>query len=67
MSRIGAVRDIVLLVLGTAGIVHQEFIRSTSDSALLMFYAAIFGLTAFLPNGIADAARHRQNGGSPDE
>lgn len=57
MLRLGLLRDAVLLVIGTAGVVHQEFFRSSSDSGLLMFYAAIFGLTAFLPNGIAERVR----------
>lgn len=64
MTRFGSVRDIVLLLIGTAGVINQEFFRAQSDPALLMFYASIFGLTAFLPNGLADAVRAR---GTPPE
>lgn len=68
MNRLSLLRDIVLLVIGTAGVINQEFFRESSDPGLLMFYATIFGLTAFLPNGIADAVRSRTNGnGSSDE
>jgi hypothetical protein len=56
-SPLAIARDVVLLLVGTAGVVHQEFFRQESDPALLMFYAAIFGLTAFLPAGVADALR----------
>lgn len=56
---VGAARDVVLLLIGTAGVINQEFFRPQSDPGLLMFYAAIFGLTAFLPNGLADAVRLR--------
>lgn len=60
MRRLSYLRDAILLLLGTAGVIHQEFVREASDPGLLMFYAAIFGLAAFLPNGIADSLR---NGG----
>lgn len=59
MTRLGTFRDVVLLVVGTVGVLNQEFGRAQSDPGLLMFYAAIFGLTAFLPNGLADAVRAR--------
>lgn len=57
MLRFGLLRDSILLIIGTAGVLHQEFIREMSDPSLLLFYAAIFGLTAFLPNGIAERIR----------
>lgn len=56
-TRLLVIRDVILLGLGTAGVIHQEFFRAEPNGTLLMFYAAIFGLTAFLPGGIADMLR----------
>lgn len=64
MARLNLLRDIVLLGIGTAGVLHQEFVREMSDPSLLLFYAAIFGLTAFLPGGLAERLRGNEK---PDE
>lgn len=45
------VRDVLLLALGTAGIVHEEFYTTAERPVLIMFYGACLGLLA-LAKGI---------------
>ncbi len=59
--RFGDLRDGVILVLATSGIVHQEFVGPV-NTALLLLYGSMLGLPAFLPDGLIDRVRDGGNG-----
>jgi hypothetical protein len=42
------IRDVVLFVCGLAGIAHETLVSSAPDPSLLVLFAAMAGLPAFL-------------------
>lgn len=50
-------RDAILFVVGLGGVLHETVLTQAERPTLLILFAAMMGLPAFLrPNGIQDAA-----------
>lgn len=51
-------RDVLLFVGGLAGVIHETALTQSERPTLLILFAAMMGLPAFLrPNGIQEAAK----------
>ena len=48
MTRWPLIRDVALFVAGLAGVIHETVFTSLERPALLVLYAAMMGLPAFL-------------------
>lgn len=42
------IRDVILFFVGLSGVVHETAISQSSDPQLLLLFAAMMGLPAFL-------------------
>lgn len=48
------IRDVILFAGGLIGVVHETFWTNFDRPALLVLYAAMMGLPAFLRNGVSN-------------